>query len=567
MQLAMRYSGRSGLRRLQGERIVQFAPNLTRDQVRFDAELVEPLRFREAISALHDVVINDLRFKPRDKTAYEEYKKRMRLEESAIRSQAYQEAKKAFEARQNQPVPKALKREYAASLKQYWAARRRLDRHLRTHNAELWRKLMPYDPVITIADDVVYFECFSADESSYGCLTLERDRCFGVSGDVALGTTNVDYSWDLYNGFQSLRTYRRTRFQIDPSGFEVTTEGREETREEKIDVPSGWLRGFMQMQAAMAMPTRRVELSVSSVYSLLAFLKRNKAATSPRAIRFVLRDGETPHLVLEPWDKIITSYGTTYHGPTGEPIRIWGRRRLLVLARLLPLADGVDVHLLGTGLPSFWVVRMGKMRLTLGLSGWTANDWTAGTAVDLLLPQSRPADLDVAHAATALNRARCTGLHELASELKKTPGSTAALMNQLTLRGQAIYDLHAQAYRWRQVLPMELSDKELGPPHPELAGARDLLTRRNFKEIQDRDGPRGGVIVTGQVEGKPCEALVDGDGMIRRGKCLCGYFKKFSLRNGPCRHLQVLRDWLWLGQPEQAQTDWYENLARWAGRS
>ena len=51
------------------------APNLTREKVSFDAPLLQPLRFREAISALHDVVINDLRYKPRDKTAYEEWKK------------------------------------------------------------------------------------------------------------------------------------------------------------------------------------------------------------------------------------------------------------------------------------------------------------------------------------------------------------------------------------------------------------------------------------------------------------------------------------------------------------
>ena len=38
-----------------------------------------------------------------------------------------------------------------------------------------------------------------------------------------LGTTNVDYSWDLYDHFQTLRTYRETRFRIDPAGFEVAT--------------------------------------------------------------------------------------------------------------------------------------------------------------------------------------------------------------------------------------------------------------------------------------------------------------------------------------------------------
>ena len=83
-------------------------------------------------------------------------------------------------------------------------------------------------------------------------------------------------------------------------------------------------------------------------------------------------------MVLEPWEVRIKMHDLPYAGPTAETIRTWGRDRLLTLARLLPLVDEVDVFLLGTGLPSFWSVRMGEMRLLLGLSGWTANDWTSG---------------------------------------------------------------------------------------------------------------------------------------------------------------------------------------------
>jgi hypothetical protein len=39
----------------------------------------------------------------------------------------------------------------------------------------------------------------------------------------------------------------------------------------------------------------------------------------------------------------ITSYGTRYDGPDVEPVRVWGGRRLTVLARLLPLAERFDV--------------------------------------------------------------------------------------------------------------------------------------------------------------------------------------------------------------------------------
>jgi hypothetical protein len=58
----------------QGDRTqMSFAPDLTRAPTFFRGELRQNIAFREAISALHDVVISDLRFKPKDKTAYKEW--------------------------------------------------------------------------------------------------------------------------------------------------------------------------------------------------------------------------------------------------------------------------------------------------------------------------------------------------------------------------------------------------------------------------------------------------------------------------------------------------------------
>ncbi|MFK7788925.1 MAG: metal-binding protein [Phycisphaeraceae bacterium] len=566
MQLTPAYLGKSSINSSSGSRILQLAPDLSRDRVSFDAPLTDPIRFREAISALHDVVINDLRFKPRDKSAYDDWRTQQRASEAQIRAQAYQEAKKEAEAHRGQPIAKTLEKDYKAAKGRYWKARRQLNSWLQENDKELWRKLMPYDPVITVADDTVFFECFSADESSYGCLTVEREDCFGKTNEIALGTTNVDYSWDLYHHFQTLRSYRETRFSIDPAGFTVATESAPDYREEKIDLPDGWLRGFMQMQSAMGMPMRKVPLSVSSVYSLLAFLKRRKAKTSPRAIRFELEDGKAPRMVLEPWEQPIDSHGTTYSGPTGEAIRVWGRRRLLVLSRLLPLAEGVDVYLLGTGLPSFWVVRMGAMRLTLGLSGWTTNDWTRGSAIDMLMPDDPISDTQVAAMSQSLNDSRRASLADLSKHLHMPTGTAAQSLNQLALRGQAIYDLHAGCYRWRQVLPMALSDKELGPPHPERIGAAEILRKQQVRIESQEQGPRGGTILVGKAENQPVEAMIDGDAIIRKGSCKCSYFYKYGIRNGPCRHIQALRDAWRQGADNAASADWYDRLSRWAGR-
>ena len=536
------YAGSSAVVRQGDARLIRFAPNLAREPVSFDADLAHPLRFREAISALHDVVVSDLRFAKKDKTAYLEWKKQQAAREAAVRREAYRQADQRSGTLFAIPLPAGFEREYDAARKHYWDARNTYSRYLALHDPDLWRKLLPADPIITVADDVVFFECFSKDESAYGHLSVGRGDGFGASSSLQLGTTNVDYSQDLYEQFQTLRTYRKTRFNLDPEGFTVRTGEAQVHREEKIDLPTSWLRGLMKLQAAMTMPTTRVRLTREVVYSLLAFLKRNKARKSPRALRFELEPGQPVRLVLEPWEKRFEATGTTYDGPATPPIRIWGTRRLLVLARLLPLADSIDVCLLATGLPSFWLVRMGEMTFTLGLSGWTTNDWSAGSALDLLQPPRAPSTQLIDRTAAVLQSRRAADLATVKRETSESDDYLgAAALRHLAQTGQVIYDLGTGVYRYRQIMSHPLGEAQLGPEDPELAGARQLIAKGKVELIDRQDGPNLTRVIVGKVEGKPVEILLEPDDRIRRGKCLCGHFKKYGLRNGPCRHMIALR--------------------------
>ncbi len=499
-----------------------------------------PLRFREAISAMHDIVISDLRYKPRDKSGYQEWKKIEKQRESLLRKDAYDRAKQDILSRREEPVEPDLEKKFNRCRADYWNARQKYSNYLRKNDPELWRMLMPCDPVITVAPDVLFFECFSADESSYGCLNVDRGA-FGKCDSAKCGTTNVDYSSDLFNQFQALRSYRDTRFRIDPAGFEVATQGGADYREEKIDLPASWLRGFIQLQSAMGMPMRKVSLTREAVYSLCAYLKRHKAQTSPRALRFEFIPGKPLRLVLEPWEQEVVVHGKNYDGPPGEPVRVWGRQRLLALARLLPLIDGVDVYLLGTGLPHFWVARMGEMRLTLGLSGWTTNDWTRSAALDLLAPQAEVPRGSVYDAQKLMRQSKSMTFAEVNAALNLKPNVTAATMNQLAYSGQLIYDLTDGVYRWRQIMSMALSEEQIGPDHPELTASRDYVTKNLATVNSTQPAPKGGTFYTGRVGGVEVELLLDAEGRISRGKCTCSYFHASGLRRGACRHLLALR--------------------------
>jgi hypothetical protein len=563
MQVAFAYRGRSGVVQTNTGLAVALAPNLRRDRVSFVGTLKHPLRFREAMSALHDVVISDLRFKPKDKTAYEQWKKEEAARETRIRTEAAKMKRAELEKQKSRPMPPGLERKYQKCRQRYWDARTKYGNMLYREDPELWRMLMPCDPVITVSPDVLFFECFSADESSYGCLNVEREA-FETETDVALGTTNVDYSWRLYEHFQTIRSYRETRFSIDPTGFEVQTRSDESSyREEKIDLPQSWLRGFSALQSAMSLPMRRVPVSREGVYSLVAFLKRHKAKASPRAVRFELTPGAPVKIVLEPWNKEIILHDTSYPGARKEVIRTWGRDRLRVLGRLLPLLDGCDVYLLGTGLPSFWVARMGEMKLTLGLSGWTTNDWTSGgSAIDQLAPPAAPSNDVMRAIADAFRQIPTWTLDALAAKTHASAPVVSAGLNKLALLGQVIHDLPHGVYRWRQVMPVTLSAEVIGPENEETLAARGLVGWK-CRITSDTTDAKGQRQIAGVVEGRASSELtLDPDDRIVAGKCGCSYFYTGGLRKGPCRHLQALRNKA-LGFGDQGGTleNWFKRFA------
>jgi hypothetical protein len=378
MNVDFRYLGKSAVR----DRGLVLAPNLARPKVSFDAEVRNAVRFREAMSALHEVVVGDLKFKKRDKSAYLAWRAQRVEEENQVRVTLTDQAKHAELQRiANETLPPNLESDFRAMHRKYWDARFAWSRELQKNDPAMYRALVPCDPVITVAPDVVFFECFAKDESSYGCLSVNRDAFLG-NDTPALGTTNVDYSLALYDHFQTLRSYRPTRLQIDPAGFEVSVAQTPSLREEKIDLPASWLRGFGQLQAAMTLPSRRVMLSTDVVYSILAYLKRHRERSGPRSLLFKLVPGKAPQVVIEPWGVTLTSRGRPYEGPKPLEIKVWGRRRLFALARLLPMTEHVEVSLLGSGLPSVWIAHMGEMRFTLALSGWTANDWARGSNLE-----------------------------------------------------------------------------------------------------------------------------------------------------------------------------------------
>ena len=55
--------------------------------------------------------------------------------------------------------------------------------------------------------------------------------------------------------------------------------------ERKVDVPESWVRGFLQLQAAMGLPGTRLDVQPIDLLAALRYLRYTKARVSPRALK------------------------------------------------------------------------------------------------------------------------------------------------------------------------------------------------------------------------------------------------------------------------------------------
>src|SRR5262249_43829256 len=128
------------------------------------------------------------------------------------------------------------------------------------------------DPIISVHPDQVFFEVFSKDEGSYAKLSFER-KAFTGNGDVTCGTTNIDYSQVMFDSIQQMRSYRQTRLTIGQHQVKVATKEAGQVLEKQIRVPDTWLRGFLQVQSASALPLDTFSIAPMDLYNVLRYLR------------------------------------------------------------------------------------------------------------------------------------------------------------------------------------------------------------------------------------------------------------------------------------------------------
>ncbi len=414
------------------------------------------------------------------------------------------------------------------------------------------------DPVITVHPDRLFFEAFSQDRSVYAMVVLNPEM-FATEGEVITGTTNVDFTAWLWSALNELRSSRDTWLRVGAEGFEVKTRGAGGRFEQKVDLPDTWVRGFLQVTGAMAMPGIRLTVRPADLLAAIRFLRYTKAKLSPRGVRYEFAPGEDARLVLEPWEHVVRLRGAEHNYTEPRVIRTWGRRRLSLIEPLLPFATSVDIYLKGRGLPSFYAVKLPDMTFVLGLSGWSGQSWTDAGSFDLLSDAATAGGELIEPAHKILS----TSFHATPKDIAATLGvpidAVWRACERLCRQGRAIFDVESRAFRHRELFEKPVDEAKMFPPDERMEKANALLAKnavgfarcepqetRKTKKLKTPDGPVTREVVyrdwrvTGNVANDKTEIVVGDAGRIIFGTCTCAFFQDNLLGKGPCEHMIAL---------------------------
>ena len=404
------------------------------------------------------------------------------------------------------------------------------------HNRQAWIQL---DPIVSVQDDATFFEGFSVDESVYGRVRLAHDSLESTD-PIKLGTTNIDFGLSLEREFSRIRTYRPLDLTVGAQTVQIDTDVGSAV-EKKIDLPESWVRGLVEVQSALMLSPVTLQLSPAFVADIVARLEAEKEKHGPRSLKFRLTPNEPVSVEIEPWGTVVVDHTSKYTGPRAEEIRVWGRRRLLILKDLLPDTTSIDVRLLGSGMPSFWTVRVDDVELTVGLSGWTALDWAGRARFSALMPSANVSAQLMTRTASLLKSAGRMSSAQLASAAEVTETEARGALQKLCMLGKAMFDPDTVSFRWRELYP-EFDLTKLSAPALEERKGIDLHASGAISIESDslEEGRRKRVASVSDSTDRTTTLETDADGRVTYAECTCGHFRANKLREGPCRHIVAL---------------------------
>ncbi|MDR2940887.1 MAG: SWIM zinc finger domain-containing protein [Clostridiales bacterium] len=573
MKVNYKYNGPSVLLPKDGSTTLGLSPDLSRSEVvSFHGRLKNPLIFRDAMLMLREIVISnsEIEVKPREEFfvwldseierrvyAHKEYvpgiRKSLEGEMDTLSSKIFD---KDSEINRLLETKRKLSKQIDSydAWKDYYNLERKFWSFLKNRDLDLWFVL---DPVITVHPDIVSFEAFSLDESIYGCLSIEMDE-FEMIGEPKLGTTNIDFSAKLAKSLERFRTYSNVELSVNPDGFIADSGTVPQHIEKKIDLPESWVKGFTQVSSAAYLDGLDIELAPVDLYDICSFLRRHKENESPRYMKWSLEKNKPIKITFEPFGICLT-LTSKYLGENSREEKIWGRRRWLVAEKLIPLAKSFKIKLLGFGMPQFIIADLGKMKMTIGFSSWSANDWVKGTAFNIMGGFIGEGDYDEAY--QLLKTERFVNKEDLFTKIDAPKSKAISGIGSLFKRGEGYFDPINNKIRFRKLFSepipealykssdIELQVKSLIDENMEnfsieLSDSGHFIFKNKYKILNERYHNykyRQDKTYNEKYAFTDTGLQIDEDGQIAKLTCTCREFNK-GPRNisAPCAHILAL---------------------------
>ncbi len=552
MKVGYKYASPSRCTQVNNQTTLGLSPDLSRDEkVSFCGKLNHPLLFRDAMLMLREIVISDAGKKQKERTDYftwlnEEIERRVKVHKEympdvreslkkKMDSYDFELSSKKNEINQLLNIQKNLQKQIDQydAWRDYYKIERDFWKFIKDRDYDLWFVL---DPVITVHKDQVSFEAFSVDESIYGCLSVSMDE-FDLLQTPQLGTTNIDFSAKLEKEMQRFRSYTDVTLSVNPEGFTIDNDIVPEYIEKKIDLPETWIKGFNQVSSAAALSGTELELSPSDMYDICAFLRKHKEKKSPRYMKWILEPGQRIQIIFEPFGTILT-LNAIYQGHQRREEKIWGRRRWLVVEKLIPLSKAFYVRILGFGMPQFIRADMGTMQMTVGFSSWSSNDWVKGTAFNIMAGFTGEGCYKDIY--KLMKDQRCLSMEEISAHL---PGQKndkiKSGIGMLFRRGEGYFDIINDKVRFRHLCNAPIPE--------ELYEVSDIETdvqkysESTFDNMKVRYSHKQEFIFTTIYNSDSTEIVIDQDGQITKINCSCRQFKRGERNlSEPCAHILAL---------------------------
>jgi hypothetical protein len=519
------------------ESALSIGTDLNRDPVYLSGDVIPSRAFAQAMLALGEVV-KIQRPEKKDHSAYQAWVSNEYMRIFQERSPKFLQEQVELLGRQNELKDKRDKMQSKISTLTHLLRHKRAEYFswLYENDRNAWIVL---DPIVSVQKDGTFFEAFSGDESIYARVFLPHSA-LDTKEEPSLGTTNIDFSLLLEREFDRVRSYRPMSLTVGLKSVDFKTEAAV-VEEEKIPLPETWVRGLVEVQSVLALAPTTFEMSSDALAEIIARLQSEKEKRGPRSLKFILKPNQPIRVEIEPWGEVFADDWCTYRGDSEATVRIWGRRRLSVLKDILVGTDRVKVHFLGSGMPSFWTVIKDGVELTIGLSGWTSNDWASKAKFSSFIPVANIKEEMIPIALDAIKKSGSTTTAELAKNLSVSIGEASVLLQKLCLQGKAMYDPDRNLYRWRDLFPtldLYVDDESSREMRGALANLATFKIAKTLDDVKDGIRYLSGTIELGETF-KPLLEL-DLDNRPKYAQCTCPFYNFNKLRQGPCRHMIVL---------------------------